>query len=84
MSKLSEHLIDEIRELPAKYPQPRSAVMPEKAQGGQAPPAVSPPLWWMAMPSLDGSRGPALGVPAKSTISWGEAKPVHADTRTRG
>src|SRR5260370_23029201 len=28
MSSLSEHLIEEIRELPAKYPQPRSAVMP--------------------------------------------------------
>lgn len=28
MSVLSEHLIEEIRELPAKYPQPRSAVMP--------------------------------------------------------
>ena len=28
MSVLSEHLLDEIRELPAKYPQPRSAVMP--------------------------------------------------------
>jgi NADH-quinone oxidoreductase subunit E len=28
MSTLSEHLLDEIRELPAKYPQPRSAVMP--------------------------------------------------------
>ena len=28
MSALSEHLIEEIRELPAKYPQPRSAVMP--------------------------------------------------------
>jgi NADH-quinone oxidoreductase subunit E len=28
MSTLSEHLIEEIRELPAKYPQPRSAVMP--------------------------------------------------------
>jgi NADH-quinone oxidoreductase subunit E len=25
---LSEHLLEEIRELPAKYPQPRSAVMP--------------------------------------------------------
>jgi NADH-quinone oxidoreductase subunit E len=28
MRTLSEHLIEEIRELPAKYPQPRSAVMP--------------------------------------------------------
>jgi NADH-quinone oxidoreductase subunit E len=28
MSALSEHLLEEIRELPAKYPQPRSAVMP--------------------------------------------------------
>ncbi len=28
MSALSEHVIEEIRELPAKYPQPRSAVMP--------------------------------------------------------
>ncbi len=28
MTALSEHLIEEIRELPAKYPQPRSAVMP--------------------------------------------------------
>jgi NADH-quinone oxidoreductase subunit E len=28
MSALSDHLLDEIRELPAKYPQPRSAVMP--------------------------------------------------------
>jgi NADH-quinone oxidoreductase subunit E len=28
MTTLSEHLIKEIRELPAKYPQPRSAVMP--------------------------------------------------------
>jgi NADH-quinone oxidoreductase subunit E len=28
VSSLSEHLIEEIRELPAKYPQPRSAVMP--------------------------------------------------------
>ena len=28
MSTLSKHLIAEIRELPAKYPQPRSAVMP--------------------------------------------------------
>jgi NADH-quinone oxidoreductase subunit E len=28
MSALSQHLIEEIRELPAKYPQPRSAVMP--------------------------------------------------------
>ncbi|HEX9098404.1 MAG TPA: NAD(P)H-dependent oxidoreductase subunit E [Candidatus Dormibacteraeota bacterium] len=28
MTTLSEHLIQEIRELPAKYPQPRSAVMP--------------------------------------------------------
>ena len=28
MSTLSEHLIEEIRELPSKYPQPRSAVMP--------------------------------------------------------
>jgi NADH-quinone oxidoreductase subunit E len=28
MSTLSTHLLDEIRELPAKYPQPRSAVMP--------------------------------------------------------
>ena len=28
MSALSEHLLDEIRELPAHYPQPRSAVMP--------------------------------------------------------
>jgi NADH-quinone oxidoreductase subunit E len=28
MSALSAHLIDEIKELPAKYPQPRSAVMP--------------------------------------------------------
>ncbi len=28
MSALSEHVLDEIRELPAKYPQHRSAVMP--------------------------------------------------------
>jgi NADH-quinone oxidoreductase subunit E len=28
MSALPEHVLDEIRELPAKYPQPRSAVMP--------------------------------------------------------
>ena len=28
MSALSSHLLDEIRALPAKYPQPRSAVMP--------------------------------------------------------
>ena len=28
MSALSAHLLDEIKELPAKYPQPRSAVMP--------------------------------------------------------
>jgi NADH-quinone oxidoreductase subunit E len=28
MSALSTHVIDEIKELPAKYPQPRSAVMP--------------------------------------------------------
>jgi NADH-quinone oxidoreductase subunit E len=28
MSTLSDHLLEEIRELPAKYPQPRSAVMP--------------------------------------------------------
>jgi len=28
MSTLSEHVLDEIRELPAKYPQHRSAVMP--------------------------------------------------------
>jgi NADH-quinone oxidoreductase subunit E len=28
MSTLSTHLLEEIRELPAKYPQPRSAVMP--------------------------------------------------------
>jgi len=28
MSVLSEHVLEEIRELPAKYPQPRSAVMP--------------------------------------------------------
>src|SRR4030081_1407993 len=28
MSALSAHLLDEIKALPAKYPQPRSAVMP--------------------------------------------------------
>jgi len=28
VTKLSEHVLEEIRELPAKYPQPRSAVMP--------------------------------------------------------
>jgi NADH-quinone oxidoreductase subunit E len=28
VSVLSEHVLEEIRELPAKYPQPRSAVMP--------------------------------------------------------
>ena len=28
MSTLSAHVLDEIKELPAKYPQPRSAVMP--------------------------------------------------------
>ena len=28
MSALSSHLLEEIRALPAKYPQPRSAVMP--------------------------------------------------------
>src|ERR1700757_3252349 len=28
MSVLSEHVLDEIRELPSRYPQPRSAVMP--------------------------------------------------------
>jgi NADH-quinone oxidoreductase subunit E len=28
MSALPEHVLEEIRELPAKYPQPRSAVMP--------------------------------------------------------
>ncbi len=28
MSALSAHILEEIRELPAKYPQPRSAVMP--------------------------------------------------------
>ena len=28
MSVLSEHILDEIRGLPARYPQPRSAVMP--------------------------------------------------------
>ena len=28
MSVLSTHVLDEIRELPGKYPQPRSAVMP--------------------------------------------------------
>jgi len=28
MSALSSHVLEEIRELPAKYPQPRSAVMP--------------------------------------------------------
>ena len=28
MSALSPHVLEEIRELPAKYPQPRSAVMP--------------------------------------------------------
>jgi NADH-quinone oxidoreductase subunit E len=28
LSALSAHILDEIRELPAKYPQPRSAVMP--------------------------------------------------------
>ncbi|TMF51033.1 MAG: hypothetical protein E6I21_07255, partial [Chloroflexi bacterium] len=28
MSGLSAHVLDEIKELPAKYPQPRSAVMP--------------------------------------------------------
>ena len=28
MTSLSAHVIEEIRELPAKYPQPRSAVMP--------------------------------------------------------
>ena len=28
MSALSPHVLDEIRELPAKFPQPRSAVMP--------------------------------------------------------
>src|ERR1700736_5687517 len=28
MSALSSHLIDEIKALPARYPQPRSAVMP--------------------------------------------------------
>jgi NADH-quinone oxidoreductase subunit E len=28
MSALSEHVLDEIRELPARFPQPRSAVMP--------------------------------------------------------
>src|SRR5579872_6022385 len=28
MSLLSEHILEEIRELPARYPQPRSAVMP--------------------------------------------------------
>ena len=29
MTALSEHVLEEIRELPAKYPQHRSAVMPE-------------------------------------------------------
>ncbi|TME21539.1 MAG: NAD(P)H-dependent oxidoreductase subunit E, partial [Chloroflexi bacterium] len=28
MSALSAHVLEEIKELPAKYPQPRSAVMP--------------------------------------------------------
>ncbi|TMG25544.1 MAG: NADH-quinone oxidoreductase subunit E, partial [Chloroflexi bacterium] len=28
MTALSQHVIDEIRELPARFPQPRSAVMP--------------------------------------------------------
>jgi len=28
MNELSQHVIDEIRELPARFPQPRSAVMP--------------------------------------------------------
>jgi len=28
MSTLSAHVLEEIRDLPAKYPQPRSAVMP--------------------------------------------------------
>src|SRR3979411_16501 len=28
MSALSDHLLEEIRDLPARYPQPRSAVMP--------------------------------------------------------
>ncbi len=28
MTSLSEHVLEEIRELPARYPQPRSAVMP--------------------------------------------------------
>jgi NADH-quinone oxidoreductase subunit E len=28
MSKLSQHVLDEIKELPARFPQPRSAVMP--------------------------------------------------------
>ena len=36
MTTLSERLIEEIRELPAKYPQPRSAVMPALDQIGRA------------------------------------------------
>src|SRR5258708_17948645 len=44
MSTLSEHILEEIRELPAKYPQPRSAVMPAldlaQEELGHLPPAA--------------------------------------------
>ncbi len=50
MSVVSEHILEEIRELPARYPQP-------KAQRGQAPPAVTPPPRGMSKPGAGG--GPA-------------------------
>ena len=46
MTALSAHVLEEIRELPAKYPQPRSAVMPaldlaQEELGHQTPEAMS-------------------------------------------
>jgi len=54
VSALSSHVLEEIKELPAKYPQPRSAVMPaldlaQEELGHLTPEAMSEVL--LAVPS---------------------------------
>ena len=50
--------------------------MSEKARVGQDP--AGPPPGFASRPSTLGGGGPAHGVPAKSTISWGGSQLGHA------
>src|ERR1700681_2261712 len=72
MSALSPHLLEEIKELPAKYPQPRSAVMPALDLAQEELGYLTPEAMTEVAEALMLDPGYVEGVPTFSTLSHHE------------